>query len=329
MIPVREALIGGVLPGVIATLALLFAGVAIALRRRPLPPTPATPEKPQAMRPYGAAERGIALLATLLVGAGVVLSMRLLEPYDGWWPIGVNHRTPALVGVGAIAAAFVAAGPARWWFALPLCLVGAAGISYGIREPLPSTDNLPLAITLDALAIGLSAFLVQTLIDRASNAERGLLVRPLPIVALAMALGPAPVAIFYSGINVSARQSGVVQAVLVSAAIVLAIIGNSGGRVALRGIGVLVVMAIGVWMLLSRTAGGKVLLTPWSIGFLLLAAAGAALAALLLPRLKRWWTPALLTLALVGAPVAAAAFAQHQASTSGDDTGGSPADYGY
>lgn len=328
MIPIREALIGGVLPGAIATLALFFAGLAIALRRGRRPSTLTPAGKPEPVCPSGWLERGLVLLATLLAGAGVVLSMRTLEPYPGWWPLGINNRTPAMVGFGAIAAAIIAAGPRRWWFALPVCLVGAGAISYGVREPLPATGNLPLAIALDALAIGLPAFLIHSLLDRASDGDRGRLARPLPIVALTIALGPAALAIFHSGSSVSARQFGVVPAVLVSAAIVLAIFDNPGGRVALRGVGVLVAMAIGVWLLVGRTLGSPNLTTP-TVVLLLLAAAGSGVAAFFMPRLKRWWTPALLTLALVGAPVGAAAFVQHQAATAGDDSGGSPADYGY
>ncbi len=328
MNPVRDALIGGVLPGAIATLTLAFAGVAIALRRGPLPPTAAPPEPPQPLRPRGAIERTIALVATLLVGAGVVLSMRTLEPYPGWWPLDIPDRTPTFVGFGVLAAAIVAAGPGRWWFALPACLVGAAAISFGVRGSLPATGNLPIALTLDALAIGGPAFLIQCLIDRAANAERSLLARPLPIVALAFGLGPVAVAIFDTGTSVSARQFGVVPAVLISAAIILAVVGNSAGRVALRGVGVLVAMAIGSWLLVGRTLGAPDLANA-ALVCVLLSALGAAVAAVFIPRLKRWWAPALLTLALVGAPMGAAAYLQHQAANPGDDSLYDAADYGY
>ena len=328
MNPIRDALIGGVLPGAIATITLSLAGLAIALKRGPLPPVPTSPAKPQPTRPSGIVERAVAFVATLLVGAGVVLSMRLLESYPGWWPVGINNRTPAMVGFGVAAAALVAAGPGRWWFALPVCVLGGAAVSYGVREPLPATGNLPLTMALDALAVGVAAFLVQLLIDRVANAERGLLARPLPIVALTLALGPAAVAIFDTGTSVSARQFGVVPAVLMSAAIVLAVFHNSAGRVVLRGVGVLVAMAIGVWMLVGRTIGVPDLTVP-ALVLVLLSAAGAGVAAILVPRLNRWWLPALLTLALVGAPMGAAAYFQRQAATADDDSGGSPADYGY
>lgn len=328
MNPIRDALIGGVLPGAIATITLSLAGLAIALKRGPLPSVPTSPAKPQSMSPSDIVERAIAFVATLLVGAGVLLSMRLLESYPGWWPVGINNRTPAMIGFGVAAAALVAAGPGRWWFALPACVLGGAAISYGVREPLPATENLPLAMALDALAVGVAAFLIQLLIDRVANAERGLLARPLPIVALTLALGPAAVAIFNTGTSVSARQFGVVPAVLMSAAIVLAVFHNPAGRVVLRGVGVLVAMAIGVWMLVGRTIGVPDLTVP-ALVLVLLSAAGVGVAAILVPRLNRWWLPAVLTLALVGAPMGAAAFAQRQAATAGDDAGGSPADYGY
>lgn len=328
MNPIRDALIGGVLPGAIATITLGVAALAIALKRGPLPPVQTAPAKPQPMSPSGIVERAIAFVATLLVGAGVLLSMRLLESYPGWWPVGINNRTPAMIGFGVVAAALVATGPGRWWFALPVCILGGAAVSYGVREPLPATENLPLAIALDALAVGVAAFLIQLLIDRVANAERGLLARPLPIVALTLALGPAAVAIFDTGTSVSARQFGVVPAVLMSAAIVLAISGNSAGRAALRGVGVLVAMAIGVWLLVGRTIGSPDLTTT-ALVLVLLSAGGAGAAAVLVPRLKRWWAPALLTLALVGAPMGAAAYMQHQAANPADDPGGSPADYGY
>lgn len=328
MNPVRDALLGGVLPGAVATLTLAFAGVGIALRRGPLPPTATHPAKPLPLRPSGTIERTLAFVATLLVGAGVVLSMRMVEAYPGWWPLDIPDRTPTLVGFGVIAAAFVAAGPSRWWFALPVCLVASGAISYGVREPLSSTGNLFLAVVLDALAIGVPAFLVQCLVDRTANAERHPLVRPLPIVALAVALGPAAVAIFDTGTSVSARQFGVVPAVLVSAAIVLAFVGNAAGRVALRGVGVVVAMAIGTWLLVGRTLGAPDLTTP-ALVCVLLSALLAGVAAVLVVKLERWWAPAVLTLALVGAPMGAAAYIQHQAANAGDDPGGSPADYGY
>lgn len=304
---IHAALYGGVVPGVIATLTLVLAGLAIALRRGPLPPRHLEPCR--TVRPRGLAERLIAMLATLVVGAGAVWSMRLVESYDGWWPQNVNLRTPALVGLGAIAAAVVAAGPGRWWFSLLICLLGAAAISYGVREPLHFTENLALDMLLDVPAIGLSAFLVQVLIDRICNLDRAMLVRPLPIVALAAVLGAVPAIIFHFGISVSSQQAGLVQAVLVSGALALALQAFSAGHVVLRGVGVLVTLAIGVWMLLGRTLGSP-LLTEWSIAMLLLAALGCGVVALILPRLKSWWAPPLLVLAVVGAPTTAATLAQ-------------------
>ena len=336
MNPIRDALIGGVLPGTITTTALLGAGLAIALRRGPLvpfSPNPAKPDMLEPLTPRGVLERVATLVATLIVGAGVVLAMRMLETYpNDWWPQAVDKRTPALVGIGVVFAALVAAGPARWWFALPVCLLGAGVISHGVREPLPFTENLWWTVTLDALAVGSAAFLVQLLIDRAANVERPPhgrpLARPLPIVVLALTLLAVPGILFYSGISVSSRQSGVVQAVLVSSAVVLAIVGNSAGRAALRGVGVLVVMAIGVWLLLARTLGIPVL-GDWTIAFVLLAAAGAGVGAGVVPRLRRWWTPALVTLALVGAPMGGALAAQFAAGDREAEPGSSPADYGY
>jgi|GEM_PF-3655952 len=328
MIPVRDALIAGVLPGAIATAALSSAALAIVLRRkaRPSAGDPATTSLP--LCPSGLTERGIAFVATLLVGAGIVLSMRLLEPYSGWWPVGINDRTPALVGFGAIAAAIVAAGPARWWFALPVCVVAGGAISFGVREALGGAGSLPLDITLDALAIGLPAFSLGFLVDRASVVDRGRLARPLPVVALVFALGPAAVAIFDTGTSVSARQFGVVPAVLMSAAIVLAVFHNSSGRVVLRGVGVLVAMAIGVWLLVGRTIGSPGL-TVLALVLVLLSAVGAGVAAVLATKFKRWWMPALVTLVIIGVPMGAAAYAQHLAANPGDDSGGSPADFGY
>lgn len=328
MDPARDALIAGVLPGAIATVTLGVAGVAIALRRKPRSSTSESSDVPQPSHPIGLLERGIVLVATLIIGAGVVFSMRTLEPYEGLWPGGINDRTPTLVGFGVIAAAIVATGPGRWWFALPVCVLGGGAISYGIREALASTESLPLAIAIDAFAIGVPAFMIQRLVDRSASIERSRLVRPLPIAALALGLGPAAVAIFNTGTSVSARQFGVVPAVLMSAAIVLAVFDNSAGRVVLRGVGVLVAMAIGVWMLVGRTIGVPDLTVP-ALVLVLLSAAGAGVAAMLVPRLDRWWLPALLTLALVGAPMGAAAFAQRQAATADEDSGGSPADYGY
>lgn len=328
MDPARDALIGGVLPGAIATLTLGFAGLAIALRRKSQQPDSDASDRSSPPCPIGPLERGIALVAMLLVGAGVVLSMRMIKPYEGWWPVGINDRTPTLVGFGAITAAIVAAGPARWWFALPVCVLGGGAISYGVREALASTGSLPLAIAIDAFAIGVPAFMIQRHIDRSASIERTRLVRPLPIAALALGLGPAAVAIFNTGTSVSARQFGVVPAVLMSAAIVLVVFHNSAGRVVLRGVGVLVAMVIGVWMLVGRTIGVPDL-TVAALVLVLLSAAGAGIAAILVPRLNRWWLPALLTLALVGAPMGAAAYFQRQAATAGDDSGGSAADYGY
>jgi hypothetical protein len=329
MDPARDALIGGVLPGAIATTALLGAGVLIALHRGAPPPPPALPEKPRPMAPRGVLERAVAFVAMLIIGAGLVLSMRWLEAYPAdWWPTAVDKRTPALVGLGAVLAAIVAAGPARWCFALPVCVVGAGVISFGIRQPLPATENLPLAVVLDALAIGPAAFLVQKLIDRSANAHRPLLARPLPIVVLALALLAVPGLLFFSGISVSSRQSGLVQAVLMSAAVVLAIVGNSAGRGALRGVGVLAIMAIGVWMLLARTLGEPIL-SDWAVFCLLLAAAQAGVAAIVVGRARRTWLAVLLTIALVGAPMGAALAAQYAAGDRGEGSAGSPADYGY
>ncbi|MFI4916175.1 MAG: hypothetical protein ACIAS6_06685 [Phycisphaerales bacterium JB060] len=320
---IHAAIFGGVVPGVIATLTLVLAGLAIALRRGPLPPRYL--ELRRTVRPHGLTERLVALLATLIVGSGVVWSMRLVESYDGWWPQNVNLRTPALVGLGAIAAALVVAGPARWWFSLPICLLGAAGISYGVREPLHFTENLVLDMLLDTPAIGLSAFLVQVLIDRICNLDRAMLVRPLPLVALAVVLGAVPAIIFHFGISVSSQQSGLVQAVLVSGALALALLAYSAGHVVLRGVGVLVTLAIGAWMLLGRTLGSP-LLTEWSIAMLLLAALGCGIVALILPRLRSWWAPSLLVLVVVGAPLVTATLIQRGAF---NETKSEYSDYDY
>ncbi|MEQ9095150.1 MAG: hypothetical protein RIE32_02685 [Phycisphaerales bacterium] len=322
---INAAVFGGVVPGVIATLTLMFAGVAVALRRGPLPPRNLEPGR--VVRPRGVLERLITAMATLVVGGGVVWSMRLVETYDGWWPLNVNVRTPALVGMGAIAAALVAVGPGRWWFSLPVCLLGAASISYGIREPLHFTENLPLDMLLDVPAIGVSAFLVQVLIDRACNLDRSMLVRPLPIVALAAVLGAVPAIIFHFGISVSSQQAAVVQSVLVSGALVLGLLAYSAGHVVLRGVGVLATMAIGVWMLLGRTLGSP-LLAEWAIAMLLLAAVGCGIAALVLPRLKRWWTPPLLVFVLVGSPLLTATLVQ-RAAFNENKSAYSDEDYGY
>ena len=328
MNPLRDALIGGVLPGAIATLGLLLAGAAMALARGPLPPAAALPKKPRPIAPRGVIERLSVLLAMLAVGGGVVLSMRLLEPYSGWWPLAVNQRTPALVGIGTIAAALVAAGPARLWFALPIIALAAGVISYGIRQPLPFTENLTLSIALDVLAIAPAALAIQWLVDRAANADRALLTRPLPIAALALALFPVPGILFFGGISVSSRQFGVIPAVLFSAAIVLAIVGHSAGRGAFRGVGVLAVLTIAVWMLLARTLGEPVL-SDWAAVCLLLAALQGVFAAIVVGGTRRAWLAALLTLTLVGAPMAGALAAQYAAGDRGTAAEGSPADYGY
>lgn len=328
MNPLRDALIGGVLPGAIATLGLLLAGAAMALARGPLPPAAALPEKPCPIAPRGAIERLFVLLAMLAVGGGVVLSMRLLEPYSGWWPLAVNQRTPALVSIGAIAAALVAAGPARLWFAVPIVALAAGVISSGIRQPLPFTENLPLSIALDVLAIAPAALAVQWLVNRAANTDRALLARPLPLAALALALFPVPGILFFSGISVSSRQFGVVPAVLFSAAIVLAIVGHSAGRGAFRGVGVLAVLTIAVWMLLARTLGEPIL-SDWAVFCLMLAAVQSVIAAIIVGRTRRAWLAALLMLALVGAPMAGALASQYAAGDRSASTEGSPADYGY
>ncbi|MEQ8315936.1 MAG: hypothetical protein RIE77_08675 [Phycisphaerales bacterium] len=322
---INAALYGGVVPGVIATLVLLLAGLLVALKRGPLPPPTAPPFKRWPMTPRGAVERGIVLVATLLVGAGAVLSMRLVESYDGWWPENVNLRTPALVAIGAIVAALVAAGPARWWFALPLCLLGGVAISYGIREPLWFTENLALDIALDAPAIGVSAFLVQVLLNRLANLDRGVVTRPVPVVVFAALLVTIPAIIFHFGVSVSSQQAGMVQAVLVSGAIALGLYAHSAGHVVVRGLGVLAAMAISVWMLLGRTVGSP-LLTEWSVALLLIAALGCGVAALVVPRLKSWWTPALLVIVVVGAPLVAATLVQHAAFTKKESAS---EDYGY
>jgi hypothetical protein len=93
-------------------------------------------------------------------------------------------------------------------------------------------------------------------------------------------------------------------------------------------VGVLVAMAIGTWLLIGRPLGAPDL-TVAALVLALLSAAGAGVAAVFVPKLTRWWAPALLTLALVGAPMGAAAYLQRQAATADNDPGGSPADYGY
>ena len=328
MNPIRDALIGGVLPGAIATLSLLAAGAVVALHRGPLPPKAALPEKPRPMVPRGLVERVIVLVAMLLVGGGLVLSMRLLEPYPAWWPLNVPHRTPALVGIATIFAAAIAAGPSRWWFWLPAHIAAAAAVSVGIRGPLYSGNDLFWAVVFDVCALAPATILVQALVNRISNADGMLLARPLPLVAVALSLLPLPGILFFSGISVSSRHSGAVVAVLMSSAIVLAIVGQSAGRGVFRGVGVLAVLAIGVWMLLARTLGEPIL-SDWAIVCLVLAAAQAGIAAIVVARARRAWLAALITLALVGAPMTGALAAQYAAGDRGDEPGESPADYGY
>lgn len=322
---VNAAIYGGFVPGVITTLVLVVAGVLVSLKRGPLPPPAVKPFKQPPMLPRGVFERSVIFVATLLVGAGAVLSMRLVESYEGWWPENVNLRTPALVGIGAVVAAIVAAGPARWWFALPLCLLGGVAISYGIREPLWFTENLLLDIALDAPAIGVSAFLVQTLLNRLANLERGVITRPIPVVVFAALLVTIPAIIFHFGVSVSSQQAGVVQAVLVSGAIALGLNAHSAGFVVIRGLGILVAMAIGLWMLLGRTVGSP-LLTEWSVALLLVAALGCGTCALIAPRLKSWWIPALLVVVLIGAPLVTATLVQRAAFTEKE---AAFEDYGY
>lgn len=322
---INAALYGGVVPGAVTTLVLLLAGLLVALKRGPLPPPVAPPFKQRPMTPQGVVERAIVLAATLLVGAGAVLSMRLVESYEGWWPENVNLRTPALVGIGAVVAAIVAAGPARWWFALPVCLLGGVAISYGIREPLWFTENLLLDITLDAPAIGVAAFLVQALLNRLANLDLGVFARPVPVIVFAGLLVTIPAIIFNFGVSVSSQQAGMVQAVLVSGAIALGLYAHSAGHAVIRGLGVLIAMAIGVWMLLGRTVGSP-LLTEWSVALLLIAALGCGVCAVIVPRLKSWWTPALLVLVIVGAPLVTATLVQRAAFTEKE---AALEDYGY
>ncbi len=322
---INAALYGGVVPGVITTFVLVAAGALVSIKRGPLPPAQVKPFKQPPMVPRGVFERSVVFVATLLVGAGAVLSMRLVESYEGWWPENVNLRTPALVGIGAVIAAIVAAGPARWWFALPLCLLGGVAVGYGIREPLWFTENLVLDIALDAPAIGVSAFLVQVLLNRLANLDRGVVTRPVPVVVFAALLVSIPAIIFNFGISVSSQQAGLVQAVLVSGAIALGLYAHSAGFVVIRGLGVLVAMAIGVWLLLGRAVGSP-LLTEWSVALLLVAALGCGVCALVAPRLKSWWMPALLVLVLVGAPLVTATLAQRAAFTEKE---AAFEDYGY
>ncbi|MCW5756727.1 MAG: hypothetical protein KIT54_05770 [Phycisphaeraceae bacterium] len=321
MDPVRDALIAGVLPGAIAAFALVVAGVALALVHGPLLPTDRNPS------PNTAFERVLIAIATLAVGGGVLLSMRWLEPYPGWWPLNIPGRVPALVGIGVIVSSVVAAGPGRWWFAMPVCVLGAGVISHGVRGPLAGDASPWLAVALDALIIGVPAFLVQYLVNRVAAGDRSLLVRPLPLLALALAILPIPALIFVSGQSVSARQFGTLVAVLTASAIALALLGGSRGRLALRGIGVLVVMTIGVWMLIVSTLAIH-LLSPVAAVLLIASCVGAGFVGWILPRLKRWWTPVLLTLLLVGGPIVAATVVQYQ-GIERDEAGGSPADYGY
>jgi hypothetical protein len=306
---VRAAMMGGVVAGALATAALLLGGVFVAVRQGPPPYA-----RSGTLRAHGWGSRAGLFFATLAVGLAMVLAMRLVGSYEGWWPQNTNTRTPALVAIAALAAGVVAAGPARWWFDLLVCLAGGAAISAGLRAPLPATDNLALAVALDALALGPAAFLLQALVDRIGGLDRGRLARPLPLLALAAAFMPLGAIIFHFGIGVSAQQSGIVQAVLTAGALALVVLATSGGRLVLRGLGVLVALAMGVWLVLGRTLGWP-LLTELAIACLLLAGLGAGLAALALPRLRSWWTPALVVLALVGAPVAAAALVQHRAFT--------------
>lgn len=291
----------------------------IALVHGPLKPAEYQPG------PGSWVERALIAAATLVVGAGVVLSMRWLEPYPGWWPLNVVHRVPVLVLMGVVVSAVVAAGPGRWWFALPICVLGAGAISHGVRGPLSGEAWPWLAVSVDAIMIGVPAFLVQYLVNRVADGDRSLRVRPLPLLALALALMPIPALIFVSGQSVNARQFGAVVAVLAASAIALAVLGNSAGRLVLRGVGVLVVLAVGVWILIVATLANH-LLTPTPAILLVAAGVGAGLAGLLLPRLSRWWMPAVLALALVGGPVAAAAAVQYL-GIERDDAGA--ADYGY
>lgn len=321
MDPLRDALIAGVLPGAIATGAFLIAGVAIAFVHGPLAPAEHNP------KPRSWAERVLIGLATLAIGGGVVLSMRLLEPYAGWWPLNIPGRVPALVGIGVVVSAIVAIGPGRWWFALPLCVLGAGVVSHGVRGPLSGEASPWLAVALDALMIGVPAFCVQSFVNRVAVREGSLRVRPLPLLALALASMPVPVLIFVSGHSVNARQFGAVLAVLTASAIALALLGNSGGRLVLRGVGVLVVMAIGVWILSVATLAKHPLTLP-AAALLLAGGLGAGLVGLMLPKLRRWWAPVVLTLALVGAPIAAATLVQYM-GIERDGSGASPADYGY
>ena len=92
--------------------------------------------------------------------------------------------------------------------------------------------------------------------------------------------------------------------------------------------GVTAVLAIGVWLILARTLGIP-LLADWTIAFVMLAAAGAGLSALVIPKLRRWWAPALVTVALVGMPMGGALGAQYAAGDRDTDEELSPADYGY
>lgn len=321
MDPLRDALIAGVLPGAIATGALIIAGVAIAFVHGPLAPAEHNP------RPKSWTERVLIGLTTLAIGGGVVLSMRLLEPYAGWWPLNIPARVPALVGIGVVVSAIVAIGPGRWWFALPLCVLGAGVVSHGVRGPLSGEASPWLAVSIDALMIGVPAFCVQSFVNRVVVREGSLRVRPLPLLALALAILPIPALIFVSGQSVNARQFGTVVAVLTASAIAMALLGNSAGRMVVRGVGVLAVMAIGVWILIVATLAEN-LLSPMSAILLVSAGVGAGLVGLLLPRLRRWWAPAVLTLMLVGAPIAASTLVQYM-GIEREDSGASPADYGY
>ncbi|GIW74601.1 MAG: hypothetical protein KatS3mg103_1123 [Phycisphaerales bacterium] len=339
MNPIRDALIAGVLPGTIAGLSLLAGGVVMGrwstARRSPIR-CPAAAERSTAGRLCAQAATGPGDGASgprrspprLLVGAGMVASMRLLERYDGWWPTGVSYRLPTLVGIAALASAFVAAWPMRGWSAAGLGLLAGGAIAWGIRAPLLRDGSPWPTIALDAAGMALAAWAFQSLVDRAWAPWRPAPGRALVLGALAVAVLPIVGVIFASGISVSARQAAMLTAVLAAGAVAAGVLDRSAGRGVLGGLGVLVALTASAWLLLARALGVP-MLSDGAIAWLVLAVFVAGACALLANRIRRAWVLALLVLLGVGGPLALAWNAQ-QAQGNHDRQGSpSPADYGY
>ncbi|MEO1007802.1 MAG: hypothetical protein AAFX79_04505 [Planctomycetota bacterium] len=317
---VRDALIAGVLPGTIAVVALTVCGALLALRRGPLEPEGVG----EPLAPRSVLERVVLLASGLALAAAVVLSMRTLEPYDGWWPINVANRIPAVLGLAGVFAALIAAGPSRWWFVLVVSVLGAGLLNWGLLGPLPAFESSGMLwgwVAANAAITGLAVLLAECGLRHATQRHG----RLMPLLVLPIALVAVPGVLFFSSLNVPPRQYAAFIAIATSALLVCVVLKRSAGRMIIRGLGAFVVLATAALFVHARTLGAA---SPWPVALAALAAIGLFASCLLATRIKRWWLLGIVTFALTALPLHAAVGLQRLITLPEDD-GGTAADYGY